>query len=463
MNARSHEYRRRARGILSATPRIRESVTGAALTFNRKRLQAYAEIDGEGWRRWAEGVKNHLLANLDRYLEEAEHNLVRNGVSVHWAETAGDARAVVGKLAEEYGVRKVVKAKSMLSEELGINPHLESLGIETFETDLGQYIIQLLDEPPSHVVAPAIHRGLDEIRALFGEKLGTRPDASPDELAAAARKILRQAFLTADMGMSGGNFLVAETGTLALIENEGNIRLSTSAPPLHVALVGIEKLLPRFGDLAAFLQLTARAALGMGIGTFVSLIQGPRTGADPDGPEAVHVILVDNGRSALLADPEAWEMLRCVRCGACQNACPVFRQTGGHAYGWVYGGPIGSILAPGLLGLKQAHPLPYASTLCGACFEACPVRIPIPGLLLAWRRRAVASRLNPALESGAVKAYASAMTHPARYRMAAKALRTLPVLFDNPLLPMAGVWREQRARLEPSRKSFRELWEEGIE
>jgi L-lactate dehydrogenase complex protein LldF len=461
--ADSRDYQRLACRILAETPEMRDSVTGAALTFDQKRLAAYGEIDCDGWRAWAEQVKSHMLTNLDGYLEDAERNLIRNGAEVHWAETAEDARTIVGRLAQEYGVGRLVKAKSMLSEELAINAHLEALGVEVFETDLGQYIIQLLEEPPSHVVAPAIHRELDEICALFSEKFGTPPGADPDELAAAARKVLRQAFLSADMGMSGGNFLVAETGTLALIENEGNIRLSTSAPPVHVALVGIEKLLPRLSDLAGFLQLTARAALGMRIGTFVSLIQGPRTDADPDGPEAVHVVLVDNGRSRILADPQMWEMLRCVRCGACQNACPVFRQTGGHAYGWVYGGPIGSILAPGLLGPKEAGPLPYASTLCGACEEACPVRIPIPRLLLEWRNRSVESRPKSPMESIAMSAYSSVMTSPFRYRVGSRALRVLPGLLGLRLMHFMRAWSRHRAELKPSRKSFRDLWEGGIE
>jgi len=463
MQVKANDYPKESARLLREEPQVRESVTGATLNFDRNRRAAYAEVGAEAWRDWAERVKNHVLTHLDSYLEQAERALIANGVQVHWAEDAEQAQRIVAEVARAAGVKKVVKAKSMLSEELGINPMLSSMGIETLETDLGEYIIQLLDQPPSHIVGPAIHLGLEQIRALFHQRFGTPPDATPEALAGVARKLLREGFLQADMGISGGNFLVAETGTLALIENEGNIRLSTSVPRIHLALVGIEKLLPRFSDLAVFLSLTARAATGQRLGTFVSLLHSPRKASEPDGPEAVHVVFVDNGRSAVLADPEAWETLRCVRCGACLNACPVYRQTGGHAYGYVYSGPIGAVLAPGLVGLEETKPLPYASSLCGACYEVCPVKIPIPKLLLAWRQRAVEENLTPRLEKAAIQGYAWAMTQPWAYRLAAKALRLLPEkALDNTVVPVLKAWVEGRAGLKPSPKSFRELWEEGL-
>jgi L-lactate dehydrogenase complex protein LldF len=441
---------------------VRDSVTGATLNFDGKRRLAYAEVDAETWRHWAEGVKNHVLMNLDQYLLQAEASLKRNGVQVHWAEHAEAARRIVAEIARAGQVKKVVKAKTMVSEELGINPMLEGMGIETLETDLGEYLIQLLGQPPSHIVGPAIHLNLDQIRQLFHQRFQTPTGASPEDLAAVARKLLREGFLKADMGISGANFVVAETGTLALIENEGNIRLSTSAPRIHVALVGIEKLLPRFSDLSVFLSLTARAATGQRLGTFVSLLQGPRTAGESDGPEEVHVILVDNGRSSVLADPLAWETLRCVRCAACLNACPVYRQTGGHPYGYVYSGPIGAILSPGLLGLEETKPLPYASSLCGACFQACPVRIPIPRLLLTWRNRAVDEGLTPKLEAAAIKGYALAMTQPWAYSLASKAIRMLPhKALDNTIVPVLKAWTQGRAGLEPSPRSFHQLWDAG--
>jgi len=462
MKLAANRYPQEAARVLREEPQVRESVTGATLNFDSKRRQAYAEVDAEAWRHWAEGVKNHLLMHLDRYLLQAETRLTQNGVQVHWAEDADDARRIVAEIARKGGVRKVVKAKTMVSEELGINPMLEGMGLEVLETDLGEYIIQLLNQPPSHIVGPAIHLNLAQIRQLFHQRFQTPLEASPEQLAAVARSLLREGFLKADMGISGANFVVAETGTLALIENEGNIRLSTSAPRIHVALVGLEKLLPRFSDLAIFLQLTARAATGQRLGTFVSLIQGPRQPDEPDGPEEVHVVFVDNGRSSVLADLEAWETLRCVRCAACLNACPVYRQTGGHAYGYVYSGPIGAILSPGLVGLEETKPLPYASSLCGACFQACPVRIPIPKLLLTWRNRAVAEGLTPRLEAATIKGFALAMTRPWMYRLASKALRLLPEkALDNTILPVIKAWTEGRAGLKPSPKSFQQMWEAG--
>ncbi len=457
------DYGARARQVIREDPQVREAVTGATLAFDAKRRRSYDEIDSDAWRRWAEAVKSHALTHLDRYLAEAEARLIENGAVVHWAADAGEARQIVMELAAENGVRRVVKGKSMVTEEIDLNPALEGAGIEIFETDLGEYILQLLDEPPSHILGPAIHRTLEQVRELFAERLETPPDGNPDTLARAARKVLRDAFLSAEMGITGGNFLVAETGTVALIENEGNIRLTTSLPRIHVAIVGIEKLLPRMSDLAGFLQLTSRAATGQPIGCFVSLIQGPAARPGDDGPKEVHVVLVDNGRTDVLAHEHAWEALRCVRCGACLNVCPVYRQTGGHAYGWVYSGPIGSVLDPGLLGLREAMPLPFASSLCGACFDACPVRIPIPELLLEWRREAQEEGLTPWRERAALTTLAQMATRPGLYRLAGRIGSRLGGSALGRALPMLGDWARERALPKPSERSFRELWREGIE
>ncbi len=455
MQAKARLYPKEAARLLRERPEVREAVTGATLHFEANRLRAYGEVAIGAWRARAKAVKDHVLTHLDTYLELAEANLRKNGVQVHWAETPKEAWEVLRELVERVGVRRAVKAKSMLTEELGINPFLESLGVEVYETDLGEFLVQLLGEPPSHIVGPAIHLPLGKIRRLFHERFGTPLEASPEDLAGVARRVLREAFLGAELGISGANFLVAETGTLALMENEGNIRLSTSLPKVHVAFVGIEKLLPRLEDLALFLPLAARAATGQRLSTFVSLIQGPGDG----GPEEVHVVLVDHGRTALLADPEAWETLRCLRCGACLNACPVYRQTGGHPYGYVYSGPIGAVLDPGLLSLEETYPLPYASTLCGACYEACPVEIPIPKLLLTWRKRAVERGLTPGWERAAMGAFARVMASPTLYRLFSKGLRGLPLPQD--LLPLLRAWTEGRGPLRPSPKPFHELWEEG--
>ncbi len=456
-------YPERSKRSIREQPGVRRAVSAATRTFDGGREAAWREIDAARWRDWLRDVKRHALTHLDRYLEVAERAMERNGVRVHWAETAADALDVLDGIVRAAGVKRAVKAKSMLTEELGVNAFLESHDVTVRETDLGEYIIQLLGQPPSHIVGPAIHLSVEDCRQLFARVLGTPPDATPDALAAAARAALRTEFLKADLGISGGNFLAAETGTVALIENEGNIRLSTSAPRIHVAMVGIEKLVPRFVDLSAFLQLTSRSATGQPIGNYVSLIQGPRGDDERDGPEEMHVVLVDNGRTRVLADDRAWEALRCVRCGACLNICPVYRQTGGHPYGFTYSGPIGAILAPGLLGLEEAMPLPYASSLCGACADVCPVRIPIPDLLLYWRERAVEAGLVPSAERAAMHGFAVAAERPTLFHLAGAALRAASSPIGRRSLPVLGGWTDERLAPSFSPKPFHRLWREGIE
>jgi L-lactate dehydrogenase complex protein LldF len=461
--ARPADYPKAAAATLRDTPEVRDAVTAATRTFDTHRRESWAHIDADRWRDWCRDVKGHVLTHLDDLLEQAEARLVDNGVTVHWAEGSDDALGSLGRIVDAERVRRVVKAKSMLTEELGVNAFLEGRGVHVRETDLGEYIIQLLGEPPSHIVGPAIHRSVDDCRRLFHRHFATPLDATPEALAATARRELRKEFLAADLGISGCNFLVAETGTLALIENEGNIRLSTSAPRVHVAFVGIEKLLPRMADLSGFLQITSRGATGQAIGNYVSLIRGPREDGEPDGPEQVHVIFVDNGRTGLLADDVAWETLRCVRCGACLNICPVYRQTGGHPYGFTYSGPIGAILAPALLGLEEAMPLPFASSLCGACADVCPVRIPIPDLLLYWRERAVAAGLTPLAERMGMRAYAAAAERPGVFSGAGSLLRYVPWALGGRALPVLGGWGVERDPPEISPRPFHQLWKEGIE
>lgn len=460
---RPGDYAARSRRIIEETPEVREAVTDATLLFDRKRRSAYAEIESETWRRWAEGVKNHVLARLDHYLMEAEARLTANGAHVHWAAGAREAQEIVTAVAAGASARTVVKGKSMVSEEIALNEALEEAGVKVFETDLGEYVLQLLGESPSHIVGPAIHKNLEQVQRLFAQRLGTSPGDHPDALARAARDLLRDAFTSADVGITGANFVVAETGTVALVENEGNIRLATSLPRVHIVLAGIERLLPRLSDLAGFLQLTARAATGQPLSCFVTLVQGPASAPGDDGPEEVHVVFLDNGRTSVLEHEHAWQTLRCVRCGACLNACPVYRQTGGHAYGSVYSGPIGAVLDPGRVGLREAMPLPFASSLCGACGDACPVRIPIPELLVRWREEAQEAGLTPKTERAALSALAGAATRPRLFQAAARAATRFGASRAGRALPMLGAWRRKRTLPRPSRPTFRELWREGIE
>jgi L-lactate dehydrogenase complex protein LldF len=456
-------YRAAATKLFRERPQERDAVIAATDHSNVNRGRAYGQIDADRWRDWGRDVKTHVLTNLPRYLEQAEASLATNGATVHWAETAADALTALRGIVRARDVKTVIKGKSMLTEELGVNEHLEKLGVHVREGDLGEYIVQLLGEPPTHIVGPAIHKTLEDCQRLFHETLGTPLDGDPDTLARAAREALRAEFLAADMGISGANFLAADTGTVALIENEGNIRFATSLPKVHVAFVGIEKLVPRLEDVAGFVQLTTRASTGQPIGNYVSLIQGPRRADEVDGPEEVHVILVDNGRTRLLADEAAWEALRCVRCGACLNICPVYRQTGGHPYGWTYSGPIGAIIAPALLGLEEAMPLPYASSLCGACADVCPVRIPIPDLLVHWREKAVEAGLAPTVEAVGLAAFTVAAEHRGLYDLGAAMLRHLPWQMGGRALPVVGGWMQERAAPRPSPKSFSAMWKEGIE
>ena len=318
---------------------------------------------------------------------------------MHFAADSAEANAIVGEIVRTRNIRVATKSKSMVSEELALNHALEAQGVEVFETDLGEYIIQLAEETPFHLVAPALHKTKEQVAQLFTEKLGIPYSDDIDALAAAARVALRDKFLQADLGISGANFLVAETGTLVIITNEGNGRLCTSAPRIHIGITGMEKVIPSMQDLSVFLRLLPRSATGQRITSYVSMVSGPRRAEDEDGPEEFHLILVDNGRSKMLADPHLREALYCIRCGACLNICPVYQKVGGHAYGWVYPGPIGAIVTPTLVGLGQAPDLPQASSLCGACREVCPIKINIPRMLLHLRQKS-AEGLDPRRKNG---------------------------------------------------------------
>jgi len=390
--------------------------------LRRKRDAAAAAVpDFEALRERAAAIKDHALDHLDVYLERFEARAREAGAVVHWAEDAAALRGIASRLLAERRVERVVKSKSMLTEECALNPHLEARGIEVVDTDLGERIVQLGGEPPSHLIVPAIHRTRAEIGALFHHRMGSpEGETDPERLMAHARGDLRRRFLRAQAGITGVNFAVAETGSLVIVTNEGNADLGTSLPPLHVACVGIEKLVPTLDDAAVLLRLLARSATGQAASAYTSVLTGPRPGGE------LHVILVDNGRSRLLASPGHRRALRCIRCGACLNTCPVYRRAGGHAYGGAVGGPIGSVLAP----LREASALPYASSLCGSCTAVCPVRIDLHEQLLAWRREAPAA--PPGLLRGA-RVAAALMERPRLYRAAGRAARLLW-----PLLRRAG-------------------------
>ncbi len=362
--------------------------------FDEARREAIDEITPQVWeelRERARQIKSHTVDNLDYYLEMLHDRVTQNGGQVHFAKDATQANEIITKLVRSRGVSLAIKSKSMVSEEMGLNHSLEEEGIEALETDLGEYIIQLAEETPFHIIAPAMHKTKQEVSNLFAQKLGLPNLREIPEMAHAVREVLREKFLQADMGITGANFLVAETGTVVIVTNEGNGRMCTSTPRIHVALTGMEKVIPSMENLPIFLRLLPRAATGQRITSYVSLISGPKGANDEDGPEEFHLVVVDNGRSRLLGDPELREALYCIRCGACLNICPVYNKVGGHAYGWVYPGPIGAVVSPVLVGLNKAKDLPYASTLCGACRDVCPIKINIPRMLLKLRTQLVES------------------------------------------------------------------------
>ncbi len=425
--------------------------------------------DWEELRMRAREIKKETIADLDNYLLALEKNVKKAGGHVHWAADGKEASGIIVDIARRSGVKSVVKSKSMATEEVELNKNLEQAGIRAVETDLGEYIMQLAGEHPSHIIAPAIHKTKDDISKLFSEKLGIPYLSEPEELTKVAREKLRSEFLNAEMGVSGANFGVAETGTIVVVENEGNARLTTTVPRIHVALMGIEKIIPRYEDLSLFLTLLARSATGQKSSTYVSFITGPRRETDMDGPEEFHLVLLDNGRSGILASEETRESLYCIRCGACLNICPVYRKVGGHSYGWAYSGPIGAIINPQLMGVENAPELPFASSLCGACRDVCPVKIDFPKVLLELRHRVVENKTSgrggePILEALSVKLWRLIVVHKTFYNLALRLsyyiqipwrggngmLNSLPFPFSR--------WTKERDFPAVAKTPFRERW-----
>lgn len=369
---------------------IPTAVQQATGRFVGNRQARVAELpQWEDLREAASQIRLHTLENLDFYLQKLSVQVEAAGGQVHWAANAAEARQVALEIAQQHGARLAVKSKSMATEEIGLNHAFEQAGIEALETDLGEYIIQLAGTGPSHIIVPAVHLTKEEIAELFRQKLGVDAPPDPARLTEIARATLREKFLNAQIGISGANFLIAETGTLVMVTNEGNGRMVTTLPETHIAIVGIDKVIPDWESLTVLLKLLARSATGQKISTYTSFITGPRRAEGEFGPRELHLILLDNGRSQVLRDPVGRQVLKCIRCGSCLNVCPVYKNVGGFAYGWFISGPIGSIFSPQLLGVESAGQLPFASSLCGACAEVCPVKIPIPQILLHLRRRAM--------------------------------------------------------------------------
>ncbi|HWR15910.1 MAG TPA: LutB/LldF family L-lactate oxidation iron-sulfur protein [Terriglobales bacterium] len=415
--------------------------------------------DWEGARDVCSAIKDDAIEHLGDYLKQFEAKVKARGGVVFWAETAEEARDYVANLARDRGVKRVVKSKSMVTEEIHLTSALERAGCEVLETDLGEYIVQLRNEPPYHIVTPAMHLTRKEIYETFKEKLPGITTDEPVELVAAARRVMREFFFSAEMGISGANFLVADSGMIALTTNEGNARLGTALPRIHVVVTGIEKVVPKLSDLGILWPTLAGAATGQSLSAYNTLIGGPRRQNEVDGPEEFHVVLLDNGRTALLAESEQREALKCIRCGACLNNCPVYRQIGGHAYGTTYQGPIGSVLTPHFRGHDFDH-LSYASSLCGACTAGCPVKIDLHHHLLRNRRNAVQNS-RPLLERIAFRLFRWTMLSSARYTWFAGIGKKLATLLRGTAFDPLREWNRYRTPPQMPKKSFRQMWRDG--
>ncbi len=467
MKVATEHFTENVRRALGDAP-LQEAFATAGTRFQMGRAMAFQAFpEGEALRDLGREIKAHTLSELDRHLEQLAVSVNAAGGEVHWASDAAEARRIIGDIARSHGARRVVKSKSMTTEEIGLNEALEAEGLETVETDLGEYIIQLAGETPSHIIAPAIHKTKDDVTELFMEKLGSPRLTQHEELTQEARRHLRDIFRRADLGISGVNFAIAETGTVAIVENEGNARLTTTLPRVHVAVMGMEKVVPDLTSLAVFLKILARSATGQKMSSYVSLVTGPRRGGEEDGPEHFHLVVLDNGRSRLLADPVLRESLYCIRCGACLNICPVYRHAGGgHSYGWVYSGPIGAVITPSFVGRERAAELPFASSLCGACRDVCPVRIDLPKLLLEERSKVVAEAVKPRRrgERLGVRLFTFVMASAWRYRWASRlffwASRLRPHKNGWWRPPGLAGWTRARDFPVPARRTFRRRWAE---
>ncbi|GIP35260.1 LutB/LldF family L-lactate oxidation iron-sulfur protein [Paenibacillus sp. J2TS4] len=456
---------RRTEEALS-NPFLRKAVAFTTDKLRSGRLQAMEDFGSwEEWRERGRAIREHTISHLDYYLNQFADNVVRAGGHVHFCQEAGEAVKTFLDIAKKHQTKLVVKGKSMVSEEIHLNQHLAEEGIDAIETDLGEYILQLAKETPSHLIIPAIHKNKEQIADLFTEDSGQPMAPETSTLAQYARQKLRQYFLEAGIGLTGCNFGVAESGSITLVSNEGNGRMVSTVPKVHVVIMGMERLVPTFEDLEVVLNLLARSATGQKLTVYTSILTGPKQPQDLDGPEELHVIVLDNGRSAQLGDPVFQEVLHCIRCAACLNVCPVYRHIGGHSYGSVYSGPIGAVLTPLLKqDMKEAGELAYASSLCGACYEACPVKIPLHDMLVQLRNRKVKLKMTPWAERMAFKTFQTAFGSVKVYRMATKAAYYLQKPFgSNGIIrngpgPLAG-WTQSRFFPMKPKLSFRDKWQ----
>jgi L-lactate dehydrogenase complex protein LldF len=462
LTATSHAFKDNARHALGNAG-LQKALARSGPSFIARRTAARDGLpEFEQLRDTARDIKNHTIAHLDFYLEEYERNVIAAGGHVHWCADAAQARAAVLAICQRVGARNVTKGKSMIGEEIAINEHLEQHGITPIETDLGEYIIQLRHELPSHIIAPAFHLNMEDWEEAFRK---SHTDLPPDRVLAERRDILTEArtklrasFLAADVGITGANFLIAETGSSVIVTNEGNGDLTQTLPRVHIVLASIEKMVPTIEDCTSLLRVLARSATGQDFSVYTTFSTGARRPGDLDGPEEYHVILIDNGRSAMVGT-EFQDMLRCIRCAACMNHCPVYGAVGGHAYGWVYPGPMGSVLTPGLVGVAEAGHLPNASTFCGKCESVCPVRIPLPKLMRHWREREFERHLTPATVRANLALWAWVVRRPQLYRLATRiAARILGWAgrrrgrFSK--LPLAGGWTDGRDLPAPEGETF---------
>ena len=448
-------------------PQVAKSARHIKEGFIVKRAKARDRLpEFDRLRDAARDIKDHTLAHLDLYLEAYEAKVRGAGGQVHWCPSAEDARQTILELCRQAGARSVTKGKSMISEEIGLNDFLEEHGITPVETDLGEYIIQLRHEPPSHIIAPAVHLTRDQVEADFRahhtELPADRPLSEITQLVGEAREMLRQKYLEADVGITGANFLVAETGSSIIVTNEGNGDLTQCLPRVHIVLASLEKVIPTLEDVNVVLRVLARSATGQECSTYTTFSTGPRRPGDPDGPEAYHVVLLDNGRSRMLGS-EFQDMLRCIRCGACLNHCPVYHAIGGHAYGAVYPGPMGAVLTPALVGVEQAGHMPGASTFCGRCEAVCPMRIPLPRMMRHWREREFERHLTPRAFRAGLGLWVFFARRPRLYHACVgPVMRLLGALGRRRgrfrALPLAGGWTAHRDFPAPEGPTFQQLW-----